>query len=151
MHPNSNEGLNAFLAEDPGLHSGLMMAHVTAAALVSENKVLAHPASVDTIPTSAAQEDHVSMGVHAARQAEQIVNHVEQVLAIEALAAAEAIDLRKPLKSSPALRAAHRAYRKHVSKLTGDTYLAPYVDRSVNALRSGDLERAVAKVIGPLV
>jgi len=150
MNPSTNEGLHPFLAANPGLDSGLMMAHVTAAALVSENKVLAHPASVDSIPTSASQEDHVSMGVQAARQASAVVEHVECVLAIEALAAAQALEARRPLTPGPGVRAARNAFRKHVPALDGDVELAPVIEKARAALRSGDLERACRRAIGPL-
>jgi len=117
-------GHPAFLADDPGLHSGFMLAHVTAAALVSENKVLAHPASVDTVPTSAGKEDHVSMGAHAARKAWSIVEHVSTVLAIELLAAAQALDLMRPLRSGPGVEAVHRAIRRHITHMDRDRVLA---------------------------
>ncbi len=116
--------LPAFLAPIPGVCSGFMMAQVTAAALVSENKSLAHPASVDSIPTSANQEDHVSMAPIAARKARAIATNVEAVLGIEILCAAEALDHRRPLKTSPALEAVHAALRGHVSRLTEDRVLA---------------------------
>ena len=110
----TTSGLPAFLAREPGLESGFMQNQVTAAALVSECKGLAHPASVDSIPTSANKEDHVSMGVWAARKAEQVVTNAERVLAIELLAAARGIDLRRPLRSSPALEALHNRIRERV-------------------------------------
>jgi len=113
-------GLPAFLTPDPGLHSGFMIAHVTAASLVSENKGLAHPASVDTIPTSAAQEDHVSMGVHAARRAAAIVDHVADVLAIEVLCATQALDFLDPLRAGSGVENARRHVRKHVPRLEAD-------------------------------
>ena len=101
-------GLPAFLAREGGLHSGLMMAHVTAAALVSESKVLAHPASVDSIPTSAGKEDHVSMGPTAAWKAARVVANTARVLAVELLAACEAVEFHRPLRSSPPLEAVVR-------------------------------------------
>jgi histidine ammonia-lyase len=112
--------LPAFLAPDPGLESGFMMHQVTAAALVSECKGLAHPASVDSIPTSANKEDHVSMGVWAARKAAQSLANAERVLAIELLVAAQGIDLLRPLETSPPLEAAHRAIRARVPRLDAD-------------------------------
>ena len=96
----SLSGLPAFLADQGGLHSGLMIGQYTAAALVSENKVLAHPASVDSIPTSANQEDHVSMGTHACRKARAIFENTLIVLAIELVSAAQGLDYHAPLKSS---------------------------------------------------
>lgn len=110
----ATSGLPAFLAGEPGLESGFMQNQVTAAALISECKSLAHPASVDSIPTSANKEDHVSMGVWAARKAEQVVTNAERVLAIELLAAARGIDLRRPLRSSPALEALYDRIREGV-------------------------------------
>jgi histidine ammonia-lyase len=118
-------GLPPFLTEDPGLNSGFMMAQVTAAALVSENKTLAHPASVDSIPTSAEKEDHVSMGMWAALKLGQVVRNVDRILAIELLAAAQGIDLRRPLKSSPALERLHESIRALVPKWEEDRELAP--------------------------
>jgi histidine ammonia-lyase len=150
MDPSRNEGLPAFLTDDPGLNSGFMMAHVTAAALTSENKVLAHPASVDSISTSAAQEDHVSMGVHAARQAQSIVDHVETVLAIELLTAAQAIDLRAPLKGGRGVIAAQRILRKVVPRLAADRVLSNDIEKALTVMRSGDIERACIRAIGPL-
>ncbi len=118
-------GLPPFLTEDPGLNSGFMIAQVTAAALVSENKTLAHPASVDSIPTSAEKEDHVSMGMWAALKLGQVVRNVDRILAIELLAAAQGIDLRRPLKSSPALERLHDSIRALVPKWEEDRELAP--------------------------
>ena len=110
----SLSGLPAFLAREGGLHSGFMMAHVTAAALVSESKALAHPASVDSIPTSAGKEDHVSMGPTAAWKAARVVANTSRVLAVELLAACEALDFRRPLRSSAALEAVHARVRERV-------------------------------------
>ena len=104
-------GLPAFLTEDSGVNSGLMIPQVTAAALVSENKSLAFPASVDSIPTSAGQEDHVSMAPIAARKAAQIARNAAGVIAVELIAAAEGVDYHAPLKTSPKLQAVHAAVR----------------------------------------
>ena len=98
-------GLPPFLSQEAGLNSGLMMAQVTAAALASENKALAHPASVDTIPTSSDKEDHVSMGVGAGRKLHEIIFNLKHTLAIEFLCNCQAIDLRRPLRSSPVVEA----------------------------------------------
>jgi len=116
--------LPPFLAADPGLNSGFMIAQVTSAALVSENKILAHPASVDTIPTSANKEDHVSMGVTAALKFQQIVQNTKNVLAIELLCAAQALDLLAPLKSSAPLQKAHEMIRSRVAHMGTDRVLA---------------------------
>ncbi len=118
-------GLPPFLVANAGLNSGFMMAQVTAAALVSENKVLAHPASVDSIPTSADKEDHVSMGMGAALKCRQIAANVRQVLAIELLAAAQGIDLLRPLRSSVRLEALHGWVRGAVAAWDEDREMAP--------------------------
>lgn len=127
-------GLPAFLVPEPGLHSGLMMAHVTAAALVSECKTLAHPASVDSIPTSAGREDHVSMGTWAARKLGQVVDNLQMVLAVEYMAAAQGIELRRPLRSSPALEAALAQLRRDVPFLGEDRFLQPDILKAAAAL-----------------
>jgi len=142
--------LPAFLAHDPGLHSGFMIAHVTAAALVSENKVLAHPASVDTIPTSAAMEDHVSMGTHAARKAAQIVDHTGTVLAIEALCACQGLDMRRPLKPARAVEAARASLRRVVPHLHRDRVLAGDIEKSKRWVEGERLRAAAEKVCGGL-
>ena len=118
-------GLPPFLVANAGLNSGFMMAQVTAAALVSENKTLAHPASIDSIPTSADKEDHVSMGMWAALKAGQVVANVRQVLAVELLAAAQGIDLLRPLASSAPLEALHAAIRDHVPAWDHDREMSP--------------------------
>ncbi len=136
-------GLPPFLARRPGLQSGLMVAQYTAAALVSENKVLAHPASVDTIPTSAGQEDHVSMGFHGARKARAVVENVKRVVAIELLAAARAIELLRPLRTSAPLEAAVAALREAVPTAEEDRPPAPDIERVVRLIDEGILrERA---------
>jgi histidine ammonia-lyase len=107
--------LPMFLTQDAGLNSGIMILQVTAASLVSENKILSHPASVDSIPTSADKEDHVSMGTIAARKMGQIIENVSHVIAIELFSAAQALDFLRPLKSSPLIEQAHSIIRKEVS------------------------------------
>ena len=118
-------GLPAFLSTEPGLSSGYMILQVTAAALVSENKILAHPASVDTIPTSAAKEDHVSMGMTAALKLRQIAGNVEIVVASEILAACQAMEFRLPLEPAPATGAAYRIVRERVAAPGDDRELSP--------------------------
>ena len=125
-----NPNLNMFLATEPGLESGFMMAHVTAAALVSENKTYAHPASVDSLPTSAGQEDHVSMAPWAGRKLLEICTNTATVLGIELLAAARAIDSMRPLRTTPELERVHAMVRKHVPFLPHDHRL----DRDISAL-----------------
>jgi histidine ammonia-lyase len=132
--------LPAFLAPDPGLQSGFMMHQVTAAALVSECKALAHPASVDSIPTSANKEDHVSMGVWAARKAALTVANAERVVAIELLAGAQGIDFLRPLESSPPLEAAHRAIRARASRLVEDRPGGPDIEAVAALVREGGLQ-----------
>ena len=143
-------GLPAFLTPDPGLHSGFMMAHVTAAALVSENKVLAHPASVDSVSTSAAKEDHVSMGAHAARKATRIVDNVARVIAIEALCAAQALDFLKPLKAGAGVEASRRALRRRIARLQADRVLATDIEHARELVEDAVLQEAAEGVVGPL-
>jgi histidine ammonia-lyase len=123
VNPALSSGLPPFLAKDTGLDSGYMIAQVTAAALVSENKVLCHPASVDSIPSSAGKEDHVSMGSISATKAARVVEHLRQVLAIEIMVAAQGLDLRLPLTAGVGVREAHAAVRERVPTLDGDREL----------------------------
>jgi len=136
VDPSTNEGLPAFLIDTKkaGLNSGLMITQYTAAALVSENKVLAHPASVDSIPTSANQEDHVSMGTIAARKAFEIIKNVEDVLSIEFLTACQAIDFRDPEKLGKETKKMYRLVRKTVSFISEDRELAPEISKIKNLL-----------------
>ena len=143
-------GLPAFLTEDGGLRSGFMMAHVTAAALASENKSLAHPASVDSITTSANKEDHVSMGPIAARQARSVVANVRRILAIEALAAAQAIEFHRPLRTSSALESVHEALRAAVPKYDADRIMGPEIERAAELVREGAILRAAESRAGDL-
>ncbi len=143
-------GLPAFLAKSPGLESGLMMAQVTAAALTAENKTLSHPASVDSIPTGAGKEDHVSMGVTAALKAARVVEHLESILAIELMAAAVAIEMRRPLRSSPALEAVHDRIRSEVPPLDTDRALDGDIAAIARMLREGAIRRAAESVTGSL-
>jgi len=129
-------GLPPFLTEDGGVNSGFMIAHVTAAALASENKSLAHPASVDSLPTSANQEDFVSMATFAARRLTAMNANTANILAVELLAAAEGIEFHRPLKSSPALEAAHALIRKGSPRFEKDRFFAPSI-AATQALVSG--------------
>jgi len=144
-------GLPAFLAEQGGLHSGLMISQYTAASLVSENKVLAHPASVDSIPTSANQEDHVSMGTIACRKARQIAENVFWVLAIELVSGAQALDFHRPLRPGKGVAAVHAAIRESIPHLARDRYLKPELSRIRELIRSGALVRAAEAAAGPLL
>jgi histidine ammonia-lyase len=131
--------LPPFLTANAGLNSGFMIAHVTAAALASENKSLAHPASVDSLPTSANQEDHVSMATFAARRLLPMIDNVAHILAIEWLAAAQGIEFLRPLRSSEALEAAHALLRQACPPMLEDHYLAPDIEAANALLRSGRL------------
>jgi histidine ammonia-lyase len=143
-------GLPAFLTRDGGLQSGLMLAHVTAAALASENKSLAHPASVDSIPTSANKEDHVSMGANAARKAARITENTRRVLAIEALAACQALEFLRPLETSRALLAAYRRLREKVPPLDLDRILSPDIEAAAEIVRTGGFADAAGAICGTL-
>ena len=135
-------GLPAFLTPKPGLNSGFMIPQVTAAALVSENKQMAHPASVDSIPTSANQEDHVSMATHGARRLLAMAKNAAHVVAIEALAAAQGCDFHAPLASSPRLEKARRLIRAAVPHLDDDRHFAPDMETAFGWIVSGDLSKA---------
>ncbi len=143
-------GLPAFLTADGGLHSGLMLAQYTAAALVSENKILSHPASVDSIPTSANQEDHVSMGGIAARKASRVVQHVQQVLGIEFVCAAQALDFHHPLRPGAGSRIAYDVVRSVIPPLRTDRALARDLAAACELVRSGAVLQAVERGIGAL-
>jgi histidine ammonia-lyase len=129
-------GLPAFLALDSGVNSGFMMAQVTAAALVAENRMLCHPASVDSIPTSANQEDHVSMATHGARRLLTMTNNLLNIVAIEFLAAAQGIDFRKPLQTSGSLQQAHAALRARIPFATQDRLLAEDIEATAEVIRT---------------
>jgi len=139
-----SHGLPPFLADDPGVDSGLMIAQYTQAALVSENKRLAVPASVDSIPSSAMQEDHVSMGWSAARKLRTSVDNLRRILAVELLASARGIDLRAPLEPGPATGAVVRALRETVPGPGVDRYLAPELAASYDFIASGGIVRSMA-------
>jgi histidine ammonia-lyase len=137
-------GLPAFLTPEPGLNSGFMIPQVTAAALVSENKQRATPASVDSIPTSANQEDHVSMAAHGSRRLLEMAQNAMAVIAIELLAAAQGCDFQAPLRSSDALEEARARLRQAVPKLDNDRYFHPDLESANRIIRSGSLISAVA-------
>jgi len=148
---NKLSDLPAFLTSYPGVNSGFMILQYTAASLVSENKVLAHPASVDSIPTSANQEDHVSMGTIAARQAQEILENVQYVLAIEILAAAQGIDFLRPEPPGVGTGAVHKAVRLIVSHLEDDRELSPDILAIRDAIRDESLLNAAEKAVGELL
>jgi histidine ammonia-lyase len=145
VNPHLSSGLPPFLAPDSGLHSGFMIAQVSAAALVSENKILAHPASVDSIPSSAGREDHVSMGATAALKLATIHDHVRTVLAIELLCAAQGIDLRRPLTTTRPLEAIHAAIRTRVPAMMVDRPIAPDVVAMRALIDDGSLLAAASR------
>jgi histidine ammonia-lyase len=136
-------GLPAFLVKESGLNSGFMIAQVTAAALVAENRMLAHPASVDTVPTSANQEDHVSMAAHGARRLLDMAENTATVVAIELLAATQGLDFRRPLKSSKPLEQAARKIRSLVGPYERDRYFAPDIAAITQYVRGGALHKLV--------
>jgi histidine ammonia-lyase len=150
LDPARSGGLPPFLADDPGVDSGLMIAQYTQAGMVAENKRLAAPASVDSIPSSAMQEDHVSMGWGAARKLRPALTNLRRILAIELVAAARGIDLRAPLRPSPATAAAIAELRKSVPGPDADRFLAPELAAAGELLRSGRLTEAVSAVAGGL-
>jgi len=140
--------LPPFLSAEPGLNSGFMIAHVTAASLASENKSLAHPASVDSLPTSANQEDHVSMATFAARRLQPMIANTAHILGIELLAAAQGIEFLRPLASSPPLETAHALLRGRCAAMATDRYLAPDIERATALVRDGSLARVLRTVAG---
>lgn len=149
VNPAMSSGLPPFLGTRSGLDSGFMMAQVTAAALVSENRVLCHPTSVDSIPSSAGKEDHVSMGTISARFAEKVLKHVQTILAIEALVAAQGVDLRQ-MRPGDGVAAAHAHLRKVVPQMDGDRVLYPDIEAARQVIADGSLLEAVEAVVGPL-
>lgn len=150
VNPSLSEGLPAFLTVEGGLNSGFMIAQYVSAALVSENKVLAHPASVDSIPTSAGQEDHVSMGNAAGLKALQVLANAERSLAIELLAGAQAIEFLAPLEPGPGVRATHAAVRALSERLRDDRPLADDIELVARAIADGAILAAAESEIGPL-
>jgi histidine ammonia-lyase len=140
--------LPPFLSADAGLNSGFMIAHVTAASLASENKSLAHPASVDSLPTSANQEDHVSMATFAARRLQPMISNVAVILGIEWLASAQGVDFLRPLRSSSALEQAHALLRAQCASMPTDRYLAPDIERATTLVSEGALSSVFRNLDG---
>ena len=151
VDPALSFGLPAFLAKKPGLNSGLMIAEVTSAALMSENKQMAHPASVDSTPTSANQEDHVSMACHGARRLLRMTENLAAIVGIEALTAAQGIEFRAPLTTSPELQKVVAALRTVVPTLEEDRYMAPDLAAAGTFISSGALAASVSKGILPVL
>jgi len=150
VNPNLSDGLPAFLTTDGGLNSGFMIPQYVAASLVSENKVLCHPASVDSIPTSAGQEDHVSMGNAAGLKAWQVLANCESAVAIELLAGAQAVEFHAPLEPGAGVRATRAAVRELSPRLRDDRSLAPDIEAVATAIRDGSLVRAAETEVGEL-
>jgi histidine ammonia-lyase len=150
VNPSLSDGLPPFLVASGGLNSGFMIPQYVAASLVSENKVLAHPASVDSIPTSAGQEDHVSMGNAAGLKALAVLDNAERVLAIELLAGAQAVEFLAPLVPGRGVRATHDAVREHSLRLEDDRSLAADIERTAGAVRSGVILDRVESEVGAL-
>ncbi len=147
---SSLSGLPPFLVEGSGLNSGYMIAHVTAAALASENKSLAHPASVDSLPTSANQEDHVSMATYAGRRLNDMAHNTATVLGIELLAAAQGVDFHRPLTTSPMLAAVHARLREKVAFYDKDRLFAPDIEAAKQLVLQGDLSTACQELFAGL-
>ena len=143
-------GLPPFLVRDPGVNSGFMIAHVTAAALASENKSIAHPASVDTIPTSANQEDHVSMATYGARRLHDMAHNTAVILGIELLAAAQGIDFHRPLKTSSQLEHVHAQLRSKVPFFDTDRFFAPDIEAAKQMVLNGDLSATCKSLFSAL-
>jgi histidine ammonia-lyase len=146
----SLSGLPRFLVKDGGLNSGFMIAQYTAAALVSENKVLSHPASVDSIPTSANQEDHNSMGSIASRKCYEVVNNVKNIIAIEILCGVQALDFLRPLKASRGVEKAKELLRKKVKHLKKDVLMSELIENTNEILYYTDYINEIEKVVGKL-
>lgn len=140
-------GLPPFLVNNGGVNSGFMMAQVTAAALASENKTLAHPASVDSLPTSANQEDHVSMATFAARRLGDMAENTRGILAVELLAAVQGVDFRRPLKSTEKLESAYEIIRHHVSFYDHDRYFSPDIEKISNVVKDGELSGLMQELV----
>ncbi len=150
MNPHLNVGLPAFLTKGAGMFSGLMLSQYTAGALICENRILSHPAATGSIPAAADQEDFVSMGMTTALKTLQIIDNAQAVLGIEFMAGAQAIDFRKPLKPSNGIQAAYDVVRKYVAHLEEDRPLFDDINKLKEVVESGEILKAVEKVVGPL-
>jgi histidine ammonia-lyase len=148
INPDINEGLPPFLSAQAGVSSGLMIAHVAAAALLNEAKVLAHPASVDSVPTSGGKEDHVSMGMTAALKLRQIVQNAEYALAIELITAAQGLEYRLPLKPALEVGRAAAVVRGIVAPLKEDRVLSGDIERLAEEIRVGRFDAWITRSYG---
>jgi histidine ammonia-lyase len=150
LDPARSQGLPPFLSPRAGTNSGFMISHYTAASLAEENRRLAAPASVGSLPASAMQEDHNSMGWSAGRKLRQVLKNLERILAIEALCAAQALELRAPLKPGPATSTILKRIRRDVPFTEKDRFLAPDLRKAEELVRTGELVRSAWDVLGPL-
>ena len=150
MNPHLSMGLPAFLTKGAGMFSGLMLSQYTAGALVCENRVLSHPAATGSIPAAADQEDFVSMGMTTAIKTRQIIENAWYVIAIELMAAAQAFDLRAPVKPAPATQAAYEAIRTHIRRLEEDRVLHPDINALASVVKQGAILEAAEKIVGKL-
>jgi histidine ammonia-lyase len=146
INPDTSEGLPAFLAKRAGMQSGFMIPHVASVALLNEAKVLAHPASVDNLPTSGGKEDHVSMGMTAALKLRTIVENAENLLAIELLAAGTALEYRHPLKAGRGVETAFQKLRALVPALEEDRAMYGDIERVATAIRAGEFDSEMEKL-----
>jgi histidine ammonia-lyase len=149
MNPHFSD-LPAFLTKNSGLNSGLMIAHVTMAALASENKYLCHPASVDSIPTSTDKEDHVSMGVTSGRKLHEVVSNVQHCLAIELLCNTQGLDFLRPLKTSPPLEKVYTLVRKHVEPIDDDRVFHKDIENLTRLIKTSEILKEVESITGEL-
>ena len=150
LDPHRSAGLPAFLAPEPGVNSGLMLAQYTAAALVAENRLLAQPASIESLPTSGMQEDHVSMGWSAAVKLRRLLVNTARILAVELLCAAQALDLRAPLRPAPATAAVRDLVRTRIAGPGPDRFMAPDLAAAAELVRSGAVAARAESIAGPL-
>ena len=149
MNPSFSD-LPAFLTKNSGLNSGLMIAHVTMAALASENKYLCHPASVDSVPTSTDKEDHVSMGVTSGRKLHEVIENSKNVLGIELLCNTQALDLQRPLTTSKPLEEVYKTIRKHVETIEDDRIFYKDINNIIKLINNGEIVSAVESHVGVL-
>jgi len=149
MNPTFSD-LPAFLTKSSGLNSGLMIAHVTAASVASENKFLSHPASVDSIPTSTDKEDHVSMGVTSGRKTREIIYNTKVCLAIELICASQALDFQRPLKTTHPLESIYQLIRKNVPFIEEDRVLSTDIEAIIKIIENNEILKATENIIGEL-
>jgi histidine ammonia-lyase len=143
VNPDSNEGLPPFLSAKPGVGSGFMMMQIVAAALLNEAKVLAHPSSIDNVPTDGGKEDHVSMGMTGATKLRSIVDNSELITAIELITAAEGLEYRAPLQPGRGVKHAYEIVRRHVTRLTTDRAMSGEIEAVAAAIRGGEFDQLI--------